>query len=52
MGWRNCHQHFKDWGRDEIYINETRVMLAFVREREVIRKDLMSLVANKRSVLV
>ena len=46
MGWRNCDQHFKDWGRDVIYINETRVMLALEREREVIRRDVMSLVAN------
>ena len=28
--------------RDEIYINETRVMLAFVREREVSWRDVMS----------
>ena len=44
MGWRNCDHHFKDWGRDVIYINETRVMLSFVREREVSWRDVMSLV--------
>ena len=44
MGWRNCDQHFKDWGRDVIYINETRVMLALVGEREVSWRDVMSLV--------
>ena len=37
--------------RDEIYINETRVMLALEREREVIRRDVTSLV-NLRGVLV
>ena len=37
--------------RDEIHINETRVMLALEREREVIRRDVTSLV-NLSSVLV